>query len=342
MRADLVSRSKKTENEMEEKAMSLLEEVQRAVNKVLPILRDEAVERELLENLGYHIEIPKMQRNRADADITTRYYVSDDSSYCLVKFIGHKKADAFTVDNTDPIELYLILDKELASHYNYRAINRGKDKVYPQATSRFKKLKVSKAIHRAVASKAGRDVKGLDVDHMTTNVFIATPDTLRVCTHADNERNQRSEFKKRINTERNRVEIKMEHVSPEQRLTLEDMGFHLETSSKVDLMVSDTLPTDEMYELAVKASKLVDGEMMYNPFWDMKYEEGVEVFACCKMLGKITEEEMCLLNVSFISVEDEIIWNFAQAMYRLYGKDVFRKPKCVYEELKEKEKVISN
>ena len=323
--------------------MSLLKEVQRAVNKVSPILANGVITDELSKK-GYSIRLSSPRID--ERDLRTVYYISDSSDYCYVELERNEN-----VNDDDGLfqfalreSRFFIMDKDLVQKINYAKLQMESNKRYPKLSE--EKDFSTRRLHRVALETAPANlniiIKGFEVDHMTTNTAIMIRETLRTCTRTENIKNTIKTCESRINTERNRVEVKLSDVSPAQKHELEEMGFHLETSSKVDLMVSDTLPTDEMYELAAKASRLVDGEMMYNPFWDMKYEEGVEVFACCKMLGKITEEEMCLLNVSFIRMEDEIIWKYAQAMYRLYGKDVFRKPKCVYEELKEKEKVISN
>ena len=82
MSANAIATAKKVENEMEEKAMSLLNEVQRAVNKVSPILANGVVDKELVEN-GYSIRLSSPRTD--ERDLRTVYYISDSSDYCLVE-----------------------------------------------------------------------------------------------------------------------------------------------------------------------------------------------------------------------------------------------------------------
>ena len=329
MSANAIATAKKVENEMEEKAMSLLNEVQRAVNKVSPILANGVVDKELVEN-GYSIRLSSPRTD--ERDLRTVYYISDSSDYCLVELERYDRLknddgeDEYSVRES----LFFIVDKDLAQKINYAHWQMESSKKYK---NRYPKLSdkrgfSTRKLHRIALEIIPIPIQGLEVDHMTTNKAIMIGETLRTCTRTENIKNTIKTCESRINTERNRVEVKLSDVSPAQKHELEEMGFHLEISSKGDLMVSDSLPEDEMYELAVKASKLVDGEMGYNPFWDLNYTKGLEVFVNYKMLGKITEEEMCLYNVAVIRATSEILWKYAQAMYRLYGKDAFRKPKC--------------
>ena len=329
MSANAIATAKKVENEMEEKAMSLLKEVQRAVNKVAPILANGVITDELSKK-GYSTRLSSPRID--ERDLRTVYYISDSSDYCYVELERNENVN----DDDGRFQFalresrFFIMDKDLVQKINYAKLQIESNKRYPKLSE--EKDFSTRRLHRVALETAPANlniiIKGFEVDHMTTNTAIMIRETLRTCTRTENVKNMLNTCTSRINTERNRVEIKMEHVSPAQIPALEDMGFHSEKVNRKRLMVSDTLPEDEMYELAVKASKLVDGEMGYNPFWDLNYDKGHEVFVYYKMLGKITKEEMCLYNVAVVKATNEILWKYAQAMYRLYGKDVFRKPKC--------------
>lgn len=307
--------------------IGLMQAAQKKVNTVIEV----GIVTKDLEDRGYHEELPKVYKDRRE-ETPTVYYVNDECPYCLAEVVWR---DAIREDGVIQYSWlatsFFILDRECASKSNFRVIQKEDTKRYPKYANSGKFH--SRTVHRLALEVRDVPVKGLDVDHMTLNPEIITSDTLRTCTHRENVKNTRNTCRSRINTNKSRLEIKVCDIGEAGLPKIKSLGLYPEGRGKSKIWVSNPLPENELYELAVRVSKAIDGHMGYTPFWDFGYEEGCEVFADCIMLGKISVMEMCLYNVSKVKESEgnsEVLWKYAQAMYRLYGDRVFDKPKCAF------------
>lgn len=158
----------KNDNEREERTMSLDEQIDKA-NAILTDLMNKTVVTSELCKRGYTKRISSFKKD--NSDLKTIYYISTDFPYCLVELEMIVPAyDENEYQIYDLQRRFFIVDKTLAEKLNFCKLQMEHDRRYVRLSS--KKGFSTRAVHRLELETIGIEIKGLDVDHMTTNTAI--------------------------------------------------------------------------------------------------------------------------------------------------------------------------